>query len=399
MPGTLPAQSQDAVFAFLSDPATHGGTEVTRIDTHGAAVFLAGDHVFKVKRAVRFPFLDYSTLDKRKAACEAELAINRRTAPEIYRRVVAITKRDGGGFEIGGSGDVMEWALEMRRFDESMTLDHLADRGEIDLALADTLGRVIAGAHRDAPIADAGAWIDALGQYIEQNDAAFAERLDLFPARDVAMLTDASRAHFAEVRAALDVFDVAYEVTPRLVRGLDYYTNTVFEIVSEGLGSQNAICGGGAYEKLVEELGGPATYGVGFAIGEDRLLDVLPGHSPARQAAIALAPAPVIVVAAEKSAHKGGAVSAAFACAERLRRAGVPAVEGPAKVEKAIDRATTSGAAAVVLVSEDGQLTARWTASGDRVTLQGAACGIVKNGSTHQVSVQLECRVSTSVGP
>ncbi len=75
-----------------------------------------------------------------------------------------------------------------------------------------------------------------------------------------------------------------YEISPRLVRGLDYYTNTVFEIVSEGLGSQNAICGGGAYEGLVEELGGPPTYGVGFAIGEDRLLDVLPSDSPARRA-------------------------------------------------------------------------------------------------------------------
>lgn len=199
-------QSTDAqgdVLAFLADPASHGGHPVTRIDTHAAAVFLAGDRALKIKRAVRFPFLDYSTLEKRKTACEAELAINRRTAPEIYRRVVAITKRDGGGFEIGGGGDVMEWALEMRRFDETATLDHLAARGKFDLPLADTLGRVIAGAHRDAPIADAGAWIDALGQYVEQNDAAFSEMRDLFPARDVAMLTDASRAAHAKLQSLL----------------------------------------------------------------------------------------------------------------------------------------------------------------------------------------------------
>jgi aminoglycoside phosphotransferase family enzyme len=83
MSQTHTTQSQDSVFAFLSDPATHGGAEVARIDTHGAAVFLAGDRVLKVKRAVRFPFLDYSTLDKRKAACEAELRVNRMFAPQI----------------------------------------------------------------------------------------------------------------------------------------------------------------------------------------------------------------------------------------------------------------------------------------------------------------------------
>ena len=72
---------QDEVFAFLADPATHGfvlaDEEVKRIDTHAATVFLAGSLAYKVKRAVRYPFLDYSTIEKRKAACEAELAVNR----------------------------------------------------------------------------------------------------------------------------------------------------------------------------------------------------------------------------------------------------------------------------------------------------------------------------------
>ena len=88
-------ESQEAVFALLADPATHGGHAVKRVDTHAASVFLAGERALKVKRAVRFPFLDYSTLAKRKAACETELAINRRTAPGIYRRVVAITRESG----------------------------------------------------------------------------------------------------------------------------------------------------------------------------------------------------------------------------------------------------------------------------------------------------------------
>jgi histidyl-tRNA synthetase len=182
-------------------------------------------------------------------------------------------------------------------------------------------------------------------------------------------LTDTSRAHFAEVRAALDAFEVAYEVTPRLVRGLDYYTNTVFEIVSEGLGSQNAICGGGAYEKLVEELGGPPTYGVGFAIGEDRLLEVLPAKSPARLEGALLAPGPVVVASAQRLAVKDGELSPLFSFAERLRRAGIPAVDAASgKLEKIFERATAMGSPAVVLVGDggEGRHAVKLLASGER---------------------------------
>ncbi len=87
--------SQQAVIDFLGRPATHGGAPVKRIDTHAASVFLAGDRALKIKRAVRFPFLDYSTLDRRKAACAAELEVNHPFAPAIYRRVVAITRSAG----------------------------------------------------------------------------------------------------------------------------------------------------------------------------------------------------------------------------------------------------------------------------------------------------------------
>src|SRR5712692_1290863 len=89
-------ESQEAIFALLADPATHGGAAVKRIDTHAAAVFLAGSRAFKVKRAVHFPFLDYSTLDRRKRACEAELEINKPFAPDIYRRVTPITRAGDG---------------------------------------------------------------------------------------------------------------------------------------------------------------------------------------------------------------------------------------------------------------------------------------------------------------
>jgi histidyl-tRNA synthetase len=83
-------------------------------------------------------------------------------------------------------------------------------------------------------------------------------------------------AHFARVLELLRRFGVAYEDQPRLVRGLDYYTRTAFEVVAPGLGAQDAVAGGGRYDGLSQQLGGPALPGLGFAIGQDRLLEVLP---------------------------------------------------------------------------------------------------------------------------
>src|ERR1700674_3035477 len=109
------ADDQEPVLRLLADPVTYGGAAVRRIDTHAASVFLAGDRALKVKRAVRFPFLDYSTLEKRKQACDAELAVNAPHAPEIYRGVVPITREADGKLAIAGTGTAVEWAVEMRR--------------------------------------------------------------------------------------------------------------------------------------------------------------------------------------------------------------------------------------------------------------------------------------------
>jgi len=191
---------QEGVFALLADPTTHGGAAVTRIDTHAASVFLAGARAFKVKRAVRFPFLDYSTLAKRKSACEAELRINRPFAPEIYRRVVAITREADGALKLDGAGAAVEWAVEMHRFDENATLDRLAAAGKIDAALSDALGRAVAALHARASAVEAEPWIAALADYIEQNDAAFRAVPDLFPRAEVELLTTKSRAAHARIR-------------------------------------------------------------------------------------------------------------------------------------------------------------------------------------------------------
>jgi histidyl-tRNA synthetase len=91
-----------------------------------------------------------------------------------------------------------------------------------------------------------------------------------------ASLSESSASHFRAVLSTLEACGVRVELSDRLVRGLDYYTHTVFEIVSPSLGAQNAIVGGGRYDGLIEQLGGPATPAIGFAIGLDRLIEILP---------------------------------------------------------------------------------------------------------------------------
>ena len=194
---------QEPVIDFLADPATHGGAAVKRIDTHAASVFLAGDRALKIKRAVRFPFLDYSTLDKRKAACAAEIEVNRLYAPDIYRGVVTITREAGGHLVFGGKGEPVEYAVEMARFDETQGFDHLAEAGRIDLALADALGRAVAKAHEAVPVVRDAGFADTLAEIIEQNDGELRAASDLFAARDVDALTAASGNALERLRPLL----------------------------------------------------------------------------------------------------------------------------------------------------------------------------------------------------
>jgi aminoglycoside phosphotransferase family enzyme len=205
----MPEDPQQAVMDFLGDPATFGGAPVKRIDTHAASVFLAGERALKIKRAVRFPFLDYSTLAKRKAACEAEIAVNKPFAPAIYRGVAAITRAPDGRLALGGKGAAVEWAVEMRRFDEDATLDHLAERGAIDEALADKLGRAVAKAHAAAPAAQDAGFADTLREIIAQNAAELAAEPNLFPHEQVASLDAATRAAFTRARQLLEARSTA----------------------------------------------------------------------------------------------------------------------------------------------------------------------------------------------
>src|ERR1700674_3706516 len=146
---TSTTADQERVFAFLTDHATHPG--VQRIDTHAASVFLEGGRALTIKRAVRFSYLDYSTVAKRKAAGDEEIKINQPFAPQIYRRVVPITQSNDGSLDIDGDGTPVEYAIEMTRFDEHQTIDHVAEAGAPDSDLVNAIAEVIAASHAVAP--------------------------------------------------------------------------------------------------------------------------------------------------------------------------------------------------------------------------------------------------------
>jgi uncharacterized protein len=194
------AQEQERVFALLSDPEHH--PDVQRIDTHAASVFLDGKRALKIKRAVRFPFLDYSTLEKRRAACEQEIEINRRFAPQIYRRVVPITRDADGTLNLDGNGTPIEYAVEMLRFDERKTLDHLATAGALDPALVDAMADAIAAAHHNAQPVPAAPWLLSIPKIIGDNSDAF-RAASFLPADEIDELDTASHTAFSRTRELL----------------------------------------------------------------------------------------------------------------------------------------------------------------------------------------------------
>ncbi len=179
---------QSEALSFLGDPANHGLKQrVIRIDTHGAIVFLAGENVYKVKRAVHFPFMDFSTLEKRRRACENEVVVNKPNAPEIYLGAVAISREDNH-LRFGIGAEIVEWAVHMRRFDEDRTLDRLAARGELDFAVAALVVEAIAASHRRAPIARGANATRALRGQIEETMESLEAAPDVFPVAGAKLL-------------------------------------------------------------------------------------------------------------------------------------------------------------------------------------------------------------------
>ena len=174
---TKTAIAPDLLQALL-DPAAypHAPREVTVIQTHISCVFLAGDQVFKVKKAVRFPFLDFSTLERRRHFCEQEVRLNRRLAPGVYLGVVPIV-RSGARYRVGGVGEPVEYAVHMRRLPEGRVLRGLVERGGADAGLMQRIAAKMAAFHAQAetgPAITAGGAPDAIGRTLRENFSTLA---------------------------------------------------------------------------------------------------------------------------------------------------------------------------------------------------------------------------------
>jgi histidyl-tRNA synthetase len=166
------------------------------------------------------------------------------------------------------------------------------------------------------------------------------------------VLTDhldaASREHFERFRDLLGACGIPYEVDPRLVRGLDYYTRTVFEWTTTALGTQDAVCSGGRYDGLVAQLGGDPTPAIGWALGIERLVGLLQAAGTAASAAF---PAVYLVLSGDRAERAG------LAIAEQLRDAlpgaGIQANMGGGSLKSQMKRADKCGAQLALIIGDD----------------------------------------------
>jgi len=142
----MSADPQADVIAFLSSPEAFNGAPVEVIKTHLSYVFLVGDRAFKIKRALKYDFADFSDVERRRRACEGEIAVNRRLAPAMYLVVVPIY-RDRGKACWEAHGPAIEWAVEMKRFGADQQFDEMAARGELDDDLMSMLAEKLAQFH------------------------------------------------------------------------------------------------------------------------------------------------------------------------------------------------------------------------------------------------------------
>ena len=162
---------QTDTIALLSKGLAPQGQAQT-IATHASLIFLGTDRVWKLKRAVLFPYLDYSTPQRRLAACESELSLNRRTAPELYLGVRHVTRNADGNLTLDGEGELVDAFVEMRRFDEKDLLDRMAQDGRLTCGHMDALARRIATFHASAEVFNNRGGAAGIARVIAMNDEA-----------------------------------------------------------------------------------------------------------------------------------------------------------------------------------------------------------------------------------
>lgn len=200
---------QADVIAFLSRLETYGLTDgrVERIETHGAIVFLAGDRAYKLKRAVEYPYMDYSTPGKRRAMCEKELLVNKRTAPEIYLEVRSVACGKDGNlvFAAPGAPSARDFVVVMRRFAQDALFGSLCEAGKLTPELMRALGDTLAAFHGNAEIEMDYGGAKGIGAVVEENNKILhTMRGHPFPADRVEEFRRRSEAALARIAAFLD---------------------------------------------------------------------------------------------------------------------------------------------------------------------------------------------------
>ncbi|HSR82470.1 MAG TPA: AAA family ATPase [Hyphomicrobiaceae bacterium] len=193
---------QSEVIDFLSEPNSYSGVDrVDRFETHGNLVFLAGSEAWKIKRAVRLAYMDFSTLEKRHAACVREVEINRRFGSDLYLGCLPIARSAAGALVFGGNGQIVEWAVRMRRFDQSALLSVIADQTGVSRDLARALAEAVHQAHQRAePVTCSGTI--ALGELATSISTTLGQSAIACP--ELALLARGLREQIGMSAAALE---------------------------------------------------------------------------------------------------------------------------------------------------------------------------------------------------
>jgi aminoglycoside phosphotransferase family enzyme len=193
--------------AFLRSPAAypHPVAAVSVRETHMSWVFLAGDRVYKLKKPVRFPYLDFSTLERREAACRAEVSLNRRLAPDIYIGVAPLAV-GAGGLSIGGEGALVDWLVIMRRLDERWDLEQVLHERRLETTQLDRLCATLMRFYRRArPVfGSAGAHLSEWSKRLSANRCVLLEPGFGLPAPLVRRIDRVQRRFLAEHRGTLE---------------------------------------------------------------------------------------------------------------------------------------------------------------------------------------------------
>jgi len=210
---------QQDVINFLKQPESHGldGLETVQcVETHGALIFLAGGHAYKLKRDVRLPYLDFSSLEKRRLACENEVRLNRRTAPNLYLGTLPVLRLPSGAMAIGGAigeavdkledaGEIVDWLVKMRRFPDDALLSRVVAKGPLPAEIVHQLADTIAAFHQSAAQSSAWGGADELARIAKGDSESMARFTpDLFDSARAQGVSEAMLEAVAAQRQLLE---------------------------------------------------------------------------------------------------------------------------------------------------------------------------------------------------